>query len=332
MSRQGVPDHRQFRRPGIQKAAVEVVHLAVVPGQQGQAGVEMFLGVFGGVPGVAQQAGIGPAVVRGQLGHQARHVRRLRRDDRLDQFLGLYRAVTLVTTPAQQHEEEQNGQAPHRMIPACLPHHHPLRRGPVPPPAEQADVGPLPPGGQVAVLRLGIPGRRPLRQPQFGPPPPRLLLLAAQPVPQGMDEIVVQQHEVSAARRPKRRPAFPIYPFGVGRRDEAQFPVEEADQGVEVPRPCGVSRCGQQLLVGPHVALDVGADFRQQGLQHGLGGSLVQAVLRRGGRGDEGFFEEGDAHPLHAADFFQGGRSPRLALHHFRKEGQPHGDDLTVLG
>ena len=54
---------------------------------------------------------------------------------------------------------------------------------------------------------------------------------------------------------------------------------------------------------------------------------LGLAVRRR-----EGFFQEGDADALGAADFLQDGRRPRLAFHHFREQGQPHGDDLALLG
>ena len=67
--------------------------------------------------------------------------------------------------------------------------------------------------------------------------------------------------------------------FRVGRRDEANFVVENADQVIEVPGTTSVARCFQQFGVGPHVALDVAAGFRQQDFQdrHGLlsGGSGV---------------------------------------------------------
>ena len=42
--------------------------------------------------------------------------------------------------------------------------------------------------------------------------------------------------------------------------------------------------------------------FGQQGLQHGPGRLLVQPVLRRGGGGAEGLFQERHADALGAAD------------------------------
>ena len=80
------------------------------------------------------------------------------------------------------------------------------------------------------------------------------------------------------------------------------------------------------------MALDVGPGFGQQRLEHGLGGPLVQTMLRRGGRGGKGLFEEGHAHALGAADLPERGRRPGLALDHLGKQGQPHRDDLAILG
>ena len=92
-----------------------------------------------------------------------------------------------------------------------------------------------------------------------------------------------------------------------------------------------VTRCVQQLLLRPHVALDVRPGFGQQGLQHGLSRLLVQAMLRRGGRGSERLFEERDADAFGAADFLESGGRPWLALDHLGKQGQPHRDDLAFL-
>ena len=50
------------------------------------------------------------------------------------------------------------------------------------------------------------------------------------------------------------------------------------------------------------------------------------------GRGAEGLFQEGRADAQRATDFFQSGRSPRLALHHLGEQGQANGDKLAVLG
>lgn len=55
-------------------------------------------------------------------------------------------------------------------------------------------------------------------------------------------------------------------------------------------------------------------------------------MLRWGCRSGERLFEKGDAHTFRAADFLERGQVPRLALHHVRKQGQPHRDDLAILG
>ena len=49
-------------------------------------------------------------------------------------------------------------------------------------------------------------------------------------------------------------------------------------------------------------------------------------------RGAEGLFQEGDADALGAADLAQGRRRPGLPLDHLGEQGQPHRDDLAVLG
>ena len=43
----------------------------------------------------------------------------------------------------------------------------------------------------MAVLGLGVPRRRSFRQPQFRPSSPGFPLLAGQPVPQGVDQVIV---------------------------------------------------------------------------------------------------------------------------------------------
>ena len=55
-------------------------------------------------------------------------------------------------------------------------------------------------------------------------------------------------------------------------------------------------------------------------------------MLRRRGRSGERLLKERHADALRAADLFQSGRRPRLALDHFGKQRQPHGDDLALLG
>ena len=61
----------------------------------------------------------------------------------------------------------------------------------------------------------------------------------------------------------------------------------------------------------PHLPLDVGAGLGQQGFQNRLSRLLVEAMLRIGLRGTERLLEEGDAHPLGAADLTQGSPGSR---------------------
>ena len=89
--------------------------------------------------------------------------------------------------------------------------------------------------GQLAILRASIPHRRPIRQQQFGPAPARFLLLAGQPLPYRVNQIIVGQLVVFLARlRLENGIAVCLFPFRVGRRDEADFVVENADQVIEI--------------------------------------------------------------------------------------------------
>ncbi len=86
---------------------------------------------------------------------------------------------------------------------------------------------------QMAVLGLGIPRRRPFRQPQFRPSSSGLTLLAGQPVPQGVDEIVVCELVVLPARCDLL--TFTWRTFRVGGRDQTKLRVKDMDQVIEVP-------------------------------------------------------------------------------------------------
>jgi hypothetical protein len=55
---------------------------------------------------------------------------------------------------------------------------------------QEADGGLFPPGGQVAVFWLGVPGCGSFCQPQFGTAPPCFFLLARQPGTQRGHQIV----------------------------------------------------------------------------------------------------------------------------------------------
>ena len=77
----------------------------------------------------------------------------------------------------------------------------------------------------MAVLGLGVPERRAFGQPQLGPAPAGLPLLAGQPVAERGDEVVVRQLVVLARRSGLLR-ALGVGPFGVGRRDQPHVVVE----------------------------------------------------------------------------------------------------------
>ena len=146
---------------------------------------------------------------------------------------------------ARHHENQQHSddsQLPHHMIPACPPHHLPLRRSPVLLLRQPADLQPLQQRRQLPVLRAGIPYRRSIRQQQFRPASPSFLLLAGQPLPYRVNQIIVGQLVVFLPRlRLENGVAACLLSFGVGRRDEANFVVENADQVIEVPGTTSVA-------------------------------------------------------------------------------------------
>ena len=97
--------------------------------------------------------------------------------------------------------QESNGQDTSDPMHAPRPFHHlALRIGPVPLLGQQPDVCPFEGGRQLAVLGFGVPRRRPFRQPKFGPSSTGLPLLAGQPVPQGVDKIIVRELVILSAR------------------------------------------------------------------------------------------------------------------------------------
>ena len=67
---------------------------------------------------------------------------------------------------------------------------------------------------QVAVLGLGVPERRALGQPQLGPAPAGLALLAGQPVAERVDEVIVGELVVTLAARLARAGASLAEPSG----------------------------------------------------------------------------------------------------------------------
>src|SRR6516164_1651432 len=102
------------------------------------------------------------------------------------------------------------------MITPRLPHHLLLRLGPVLLPRERPDAEPLQERRELAVLRPGVPGAGSILQPQLGPATSRLLLLAAQPVAQRMNQIVVRQLIVFLTGLDQERgPKGSFLPFGI---------------------------------------------------------------------------------------------------------------------
>lgn len=138
--------------------------------------------------------------------------------------------------------------------------------------------------------------------------------------------------ELVAAFRRVRVGAWFVLSLWIGRREQAHFAVEDAEQVVEVARPTGVSRGGQQVAVRTHVALDVRAALGQQRLQDGPRRLLVIAAFRRCRRGAEGFLQKRRPDALRSADGGQRGWRPGPRLHHLSEQRQPHRDDLAFLG
>ncbi len=104
----------------------------------------------------------------------------------------------------------------------------------------------LPPRRQMPVLGLRLPQGSPFRQPQLGPSAARFPLLARQPVPQGVDEVVVCELIVLSARQ--GRQAVARGTFRVGGRDQAKLGVEDMDQIIEVLGTVCITRGFEQFL------------------------------------------------------------------------------------
>ena len=269
---QGVTDHRHFVRVGVEQPTVEVIDLArrppaAGPGWRAVACAVVVLLRLG--LGFVQQR-VEPAAIRRPCPARWSALAPCRHRAAVHASAWAFScAVTLVTAPADAGPARTatTSPAPHDTGP---PWPIIFRCGGVQFffGVSQRMLQPLRQRRQLPVLRAGVPDRRPIRQQQFGPAPPRLLLLAGQPVPQRRHQVVVGQLVVFL---PRLRPADVVPPpsllaFRVGRRDEPDFAVENAEQVVEVLGTAGVARRLQQLLLRPHVALDVGARLRAAGL------------------------------------------------------------------
>src|ERR1022692_1936388 len=78
-----------------------------------------------------------------------------------------------------------------------------------------------------------------------------------------------------------------VFVFRVGRGDEPDFTVENADQVIEIFRTTGIARRLQQFGMGPHVALDVCPGFGEQRFEDSPRRLLVIAVFGWSGGGTE---------------------------------------------
>src|SRR4051812_46906197 len=127
----------------------------------------------------------------------------------------------------------------------------------------------------MSILGLGRPQRGPLSQTQFGSTSPCLLLLASQPIAQRWNEIVVGQLVelgtwIAGGIRLKA--------CWVGRCDEPQLSIEDAEKIVELTRTTFIARSCQQFCMRPHMAFDVRANLGQESLEDGARSDLMQSV------------------------------------------------------
>src|SRR5262249_8945553 len=149
--------------------------------------------------------------------------------------------------------------------------------GPVFGPGQQADVGPIHERWQKPVFWFGIPEGRSFREPELSSSAPGFLLLAAQPLSQGVNEVIVSQLVVPPGWRSRRLTLAET--FRLGRCDQAQLAIQDADQVIEVAGTAVITGRLAQLSLRTHLALDVGTGRRQEGSQDRLGRLLVEAVL-----------------------------------------------------
>src|SRR5262249_7389957 len=110
-------------------------------------------------------------------------------------------------------------------------------------PGQETNVEPLPPRGQMTVLRPGRPPGGSLRQPEFRAPAPGLFLLPREPLPQRVYQVVVSELIVLLTGLKLRHGlAFRLPAFGIGRRDEPDFAIQNPQQILEILWPAAISR------------------------------------------------------------------------------------------
>ena len=93
----------------------------------------------------------------------------------------------------------------------------------------------------MAVFGFGVPEGKAFCKSQFCPSSTGLFLFARQPVPQGVNQVVVCELVVLPAR--VASPDSRSRTFRVGGRDQAKLGIEDVDQVVEVARAVRITRC-----------------------------------------------------------------------------------------
>ena len=195
------------------------------------------------------EQGIDPGPVFFQVAHFGGHFADVGVDQCIDEPFGTGGVLLLdngmTNAPCRHADDSEHGRhdaGSNAMHSSGLSHHLPLRPGPVLPVGRPADVEEFPQRGEMTILRLDVPQRRPVGQSQFGPALASFTLFAGQPFPQRRHEVIVRELVISGAGfNPGHGILRCLFAFGVGRRDEADFAVENADQVVEVLRAVGVA-------------------------------------------------------------------------------------------
>ena len=119
--------------------------------------------------------------------------------------------------------------------------------------------------------------------------------------------------------------------FRIGRGNQAQFSVEDAEQVVEVGWAILIPGGGQQVGMRSHAAFDVGVQFRQQRSQDATCGNAVATETRISVYGRKRFLQKTYADSHSATDLLQRLRFPGLGFDHFRHQRQPNGDHFAIL-
>lgn len=128
---QGLADDGQFGGRGGQETRAEVIDLARVHGNEGQAGVEVVSTIRLGVRDQVRQQRVSPAAIPSQLGDDVGHLGDLDRGQLIYQVGGIQGAVPLPGSPQEQDSQEEQTGHRAQIMPGRLPHHLPLRRVPV---------------------------------------------------------------------------------------------------------------------------------------------------------------------------------------------------------